>query len=436
MYVRRFADFADGENKLFGNMILQRNSLLVIVQAVTNITLRLENDSNSPDSPMRIVQILSVVVLSILLNRNPVSAQVTYSKVVLSTEDAPGVGAGVTYLSVSGLSASASSQVVVSGLISGPGVTTNNDTGLWAGAPGSQALLAREGDSAPGTGGATFLVLAPFTGTNINGTGQVAFSGFLTGTGITSGVNDRGFWSGAPGSVGLLARIGDNAPGAGTGVVFSSFVFPSITFNSAGQAAFIGTVSGTGVTLNNDTGIWVGAPGSVSLAVREGDAAPDTELNTVFSGFSNHRLNASGQLAFNATVTGPISTGGTGIWAGTPGSMNLVARANAAAPGTVAGVNFDSFGSPAFNAAGHVAFAAGLGGIITANNNSGIWARTGGPRRPEVRGLILWRNLGAHGRTLDISHSRGRYSAGCRSRRCLPQFDRQRISKSHNECEW
>src|SRR2546428_349988 len=47
------------------------------------------------------------------------------------------------------------------------------------------------------------------------------------------------------------------------------------SFNEAGQVAFHGTLSGTGVTTSNDRAVWVGGPvGPLALAAREGQAAP------------------------------------------------------------------------------------------------------------------------------------------------------------------
>ena len=40
--------------------------------------------------------------------------------------------------------------------LSGPGVTTTNDTALFRSSPGGHLLIAREGDPAPGTAGAVY----------------------------------------------------------------------------------------------------------------------------------------------------------------------------------------------------------------------------------------------------------------------------------------
>jgi hypothetical protein len=72
----------------------------------------------------------------------------------------------------------------------------------------------------------------PFSTPVLNHVGQVAFFANLTGTGVT-GSNNEGVWRGGPGSLSLVARRGDQAPGTATGVNFGS---PSIpVLNDAGQ---------------------------------------------------------------------------------------------------------------------------------------------------------------------------------------------------------
>jgi hypothetical protein len=77
-------------------------------------------------------------------------------------------------------------------------------------------------------------------------------------------------------------------------------------------------------------------------------------------------INSSGQIAFRAILSG--TSPGTGIIAGTPGSLQIVAKTGTAAP---SGGNYSGVGDPVFNANGQVAFNA-----TTTVNGPGIFART------------------------------------------------------------
>ncbi len=92
------------------------------------------------------------------------------------------------------------------------------------------------------------------------------------------------------------ALTGDAAPGTDPGVVYSGFSTPVI--NAAEQTAFRADLTGPGVDLTNDRGIWSEGGGSLALVAREGDAAPGTGV--VFGSLlENPVLNGAGQIAFN-----------------------------------------------------------------------------------------------------------------------------------------
>lgn len=87
--------------------------------------------------------------------------------------------------------------------------------------------------------------------------------------------------------------------------------------NASGKVAFVGVLGGTGVTASNDTGIWAGTAGSLVLVAREGDTAPNTSAGVAFSSFFDPGLNVNGQTAFSAflTGTGVTTANDQGIWA-------------------------------------------------------------------------------------------------------------------------
>ncbi|MEM9753102.1 MAG: choice-of-anchor tandem repeat NxxGxxAF-containing protein [Planctomycetota bacterium] len=211
-------------------------------------------------------------------------------------------------------------QITFFALLDGPDIETTNDSGLWseaAGSLGNPALIAREGDPAPGTAdGVNYWRLSGFV---LNAAGETAFKSQLIGPGVDT-TNDSGVWSEAAGSIGspaLVARAGTQAPGTPDGVNFLVFSTPSL--NAAGQIAFEGILTGTEVDDDNDRGIWASEPnGELTLVVRNGDqfdvsdtAVPD--LRTIASanlvaasgnqGGQPSLFNDAGELVFRARFT-------------------------------------------------------------------------------------------------------------------------------------
>lgn len=169
----------------------------------------------------------------------------------------------------------------------GPTVDSDNDRAIFAistagNTPPQTSLLAREGDTAPGTGGAEYasLISTPV----IDAAGGVTFFATLrsgaSGTAVNTS-NDTAIFGPktSGGELGLLVREGDTAPGAG-GAEFSSFSNPSL--NSNNQIAFFARLrngaTGPEVDDSNDAAIFGPASlgGPLTMVAREGDIAPDT----------------------------------------------------------------------------------------------------------------------------------------------------------------
>ena len=125
----------------------------------------------------------------------------------------------------------------------------------------------------------------------------------------------------------------------------------------------------------------------MSLVARRGSRAPGTPVGVNFGSeqivtFDSPVLNDSGKVAFRAVVSGPgvDESNDEGIWAGTVNDLKLVARAGSHAPGTPAGVNFETFfpwnGALQLNVRGQSVFTAFLMGddVIFGQNSIGIWA--------------------------------------------------------------
>jgi hypothetical protein len=196
--------------------------------------------------------------------------------------------------------------------LTGSGVDPTNNSGIWLDRSGSLALVVREGDHPPGMpSGVTFGAFGENSSVlALNNASQIAFRAPLTGTGVVPFVNDAGIWSEGSGSLALVARTGDPAPGLPSGVNFDTILHPAL--NNQGQIAFQGYLVGTGVDpLVNSRGIWFGKSGSLAMVARAGDHAPGAADGVNFSRFYLNVLNDAGQIAFGADLT----DNRYGIWA-------------------------------------------------------------------------------------------------------------------------
>jgi len=299
----------------------------------------------------------------------------TLALVAREGSPAPGTPAGVNFLQFSSASGfDPLGRISLTSSLTGTGVTTGNDRGLWVSGASGLTLAAREGSAAPGAGaGVNFGDLTFILGPG--DAGEVAFSAPLTGSGVTTG-NDSGIWQGPPGALSLLLRKGGAAPGLPAGTTFADASPDRI--NAAGHVLFNATLAGTGIDTTNDSTLWRSGPGGLELVARQGSAAPGTPAGTNFGGsFLNRDLNDIGQVAFTGTLagTGADSTNDSAIWRGLPGALSLVTREGNSAPGTGTGIVFSGFSIPALlNDAGQVVFTSRVDGPgVDGTNNFGIW---------------------------------------------------------------
>ncbi len=111
-------------------------------------------------------------------------------------------------------------QIAFRATLAGPNIAEYT-RGIWLSRDGSVDLIAHEDGPAPGTEpGVKFFWL--WDEPSISATGDVVFSGRLTGPGVDS-TNDAGIWHSREGIVSMLAREGDPAPGMGSGHLFNKF---------------------------------------------------------------------------------------------------------------------------------------------------------------------------------------------------------------------
>jgi N-acetylneuraminic acid mutarotase len=170
----------------------------------------------------------------------------------------------------------------------------------------------------------------------INGFGHYAYQAKLrTGVAGVTIANAAGIWADHnSGKAKLIARASDIAPDANgapnaSGAFFSTFTDP--VFDNNDKVAFIAKLAGNGVTLTNNFGIWTDASGggTLKLVARMGAQAPGMPTGAVFGAFLSIALPDSGGVAFVATLkgVGVTATNNLGLWADDgSGNVSLVAR--------------------------------------------------------------------------------------------------------------
>jgi hypothetical protein len=232
--------------------------------------------------------------------------------------------------------------------------------GLWIGDVDMVAPLALQGDQAPGyADGVTFD--EPAREASIAGGGIAAFFATVTGDGI-DGSNDGAIWTGDMGGVSTAAREGESAPGLDPSIVFSHLPV-QISLVESGAIAFTGHVSGGDTTTEDNSGIWAGAPGALSLVVREGEDVPGAPGFT-FGSFSAPAMSVDGFVAFTAQLRAERDdiVPNFGLFVAAPdGTISTVARAGEVfGPNgkVITDISFDSRadGRSSLGAEGAVAF--------------------------------------------------------------------------------
>lgn len=141
--------------------------------------------------------------------------------------------------------------------------------------PPVYTVVAKSGDPAPDIPGATFQSLQNSNAV-INEQGTVAFRAQVQLAAGFDGVNHIGIWVGPPGNLRLAARQGDPVPGLDTNLTIRSL--PPLTLymrmDASGQIAFNAQLAGPGITFDNDTCLLAGQPGNLRVVAREGNPAP------------------------------------------------------------------------------------------------------------------------------------------------------------------
>lgn len=232
--------------------------------------------------------------------------------------------------------------------------------------------LAEEGNNVPGMSGYTWGNV--FGNPQINDGGQVLFSGYAQKN--TPYDFRNGLWlsNAARTSYTSFAR-GEQAPGLAAGVNLNSST--DYRLNNAGEVAFIGTLSGSGVSWGvNHTGIWAGTPDDLKMVMRLGDVATGTAGASFASltwqygiqQYTNaYQLNDDGQVAFFAQLKGAGVNSGNdiGLWLFDPTASNSLLIAREGDQVDIGGGSFKTilelyspYRADAFNNLGQISFGA------------------------------------------------------------------------------
>jgi hypothetical protein len=140
------------------------------------------------------------------------------------------------------------------------------------GSPASLSLFVKSGAAAPGTSsGVTFSAFSS-TSIQITDSQQIGFFGLVSGPEVTS-QNDTGIWFGSAGNIRLLARENAPAAGYTIADDIRYGTLPSVyVTNANGQAVIKAELRGATVTTANDNGIFALDPlGQTIKVLREGD---------------------------------------------------------------------------------------------------------------------------------------------------------------------
>ncbi len=305
-----------------------------------------------------------------------------------SGSPAPGLPSGTNISFLGNVFPDSAGRPGFSAYLTGTGVTSNvNDYAVWSLNNGAPTVAMRLGDQAPGNvPGVTYLAQSNISpgAFNYNSRGDVTFNAYVTGPGITS-ANNRGVWTSQGGTTTQLAQLGSQAPGMPSGMVYSEFVNGGMNLaplNGNGQSLISARTTGPGGATGE--GVWMGGPSGMNLILQRGDAAPGLPGNT-FAAFGGASINNQNHVAFMGYPDGPAGVS-YGLWSGAPGSFSLLAATTQPAAAAGPGVSFGQIGGPALSGSDKVAFDSTLTGSgVTTSNDSSVWMYDGSGLKMLIR---------------------------------------------------
>ena len=310
------------------------------------------------------------------------------SEVLAKTgDDAPGLPVGYTLGAPTGGGPSIDEDFAIgpngttaflSG-IKGPGVTLIDDQGIWYHDGTMTRLVVREGDQAVGMPAGAQLRFRDRTNPRMSENGQVIYwaETYQQGTYYGPGV---WLWD-ASGTTTLLADNHSTAPG--TSASFVSFWSSEPLLTPSGSAVFFGlldSTTGWNYSGYTDTGLWYGTPGALQLVARSGEPAPGFPAGTNLEMFlpNSAVVDGSGRVAFTTFVAGPGGFRKHALYQWHQGVLTPIALEDQQAPGADPGSTFFTFNPMAMEASGILVFESDLRTTCPQGcPKAGVWAITG-----------------------------------------------------------
>ena len=272
--------------------------------------------------------------------------------------------------------AAANHLVVVSGTGAPWSIVARNGAGVPGNTP-ADAIISRTASANN----------ALVSANNISADGGVLVSGWMTGPGVTTGTNDTAQWfvpsSGTPV---LLARGRDFCPGT-AGAQYPANMTPSsgVRVNNLGQCLFAMTLSGGDTVTANNSAIVMLKDGPDDLIVRKGDIAPGFAPFTITPATFGLFLNGSNYVFSGKLVGSGITTANDSVYctnAFATSGYRVFAREGDPIHGfkglTIAGPSSLAFGQRPIAADGTITFIVDLGGSATALDNKAIMTERNG----------------------------------------------------------
>jgi hypothetical protein len=225
-----------------------------------------------------------------------------------SGTQADALPAGVNYSTFGALALSGAGNLAFHAQLTGPGTAPTDEAIYHAPSPaGPLSVVARSGQAAPGLGaGVQFDLL---TDPRINTSGKVLFRAGVTGAGVGAD-NNAGLWAGPANAPKLVMRDGGPAPAGGPGATYTSPVPNTYFLSDSGKVTFIAGLDTP--TANPVSALWAGVEdGGVGLVAKIGDPAPGTSFR--FASLGSLAISPTGRIAFNASLDSPTFQFGTWV---------------------------------------------------------------------------------------------------------------------------
>ena len=298
-----------------------------------------------------------------------------------NAEQVPGTRPGTVFTTLDQVVSNSLGHVGFRGRIGGPTVTGDTDLGLWADVSGALSLIVRHGDQAPGFPPGVTLTeitneISDVSGNlRINNLGELSFRAQLDGP-LINPTDERTVWFYDSNGLALVAREGANPPGTDPAANFTLFIRNQFADDSG--VAFAGEFVDTQQTA---FGIFKSSNGLLAPIAIPGSQAPDVPAGVEFTSIPSFRMDESGSIAFAAGLTGPglNQFNAQGIWSDRSGTLELLLRGGATAPGVQPGFVFSILRQPTVNRSGSFVFFGDIFGPgISSANDQGYWSDRSG----------------------------------------------------------